>query len=591
MSSATTKKELPKRITSHRGVFLFLTALAIVGFFLYVFNLGNPLFWDDADWIVNNPSVHALTWDNIKFIFQHDVLAGIGLQSNYYRPFLFLTFLANYLVSGIHPWSYHVVSNLIHIGNGILLFLLLDRFLRSRAIAMIAALLFVVHPLQTEAVTYISGRGDPLSVLLMLSALLLFLRGQGLWDGRRRGLVQQVIPYVLVVCAIGSRETAFLFPAYLIICLMTFCYREGFWRDVVLSLRQSWLFIALSGAYLVMRLTFLNFQNTLNFYHTANTYTEHFSYRVYTFLHVVLTYLKIIIVPTGLHMERDTIVHTSLFQFPVWISLIVLPLILWIIVRDFSKTRLWFFAWGIFFVSLAPTSGIIPINALIYEHWLYFALAGIATLASWHAVRLWEAAGPQRILKGVLVMLGIGYVVFLSVQTVRRNLLWGDTKAFYLDILFYEPTNVRVLNNLANYESDHGSIAEAEELYWRAVKADDVQPAPYYNLGNILRDRQDYAGALELYKKALAADPTFPYAYSNIAWVYGQQGNLSGALEAMQALHKLQPLNVGALYNIGIILKAMGRREEAKTNLLEALRLAAGDPGMTTQCQEALQGL
>src|SRR6266850_646074 len=108
--------------------FIPLIALFSIGALLYAFNLHNPLFWDDDDWIVHNPSVHTLTIESVKFIFTHDTLAGIGLRSNYYRPVMFLTFMANYLVGGTSPIGYHVVNNLLHIGNAILIFLLLDTY-------------------------------------------------------------------------------------------------------------------------------------------------------------------------------------------------------------------------------------------------------------------------------------------------------------------------------------------------------------------------------------------------------------------------------------------------------------------------------
>src|SRR3989338_10246630 len=99
--------------------------LIAVGFFVYFFNLDNGLFWDDDDWIINNNFVHNITWHNIKFWFTHNTLAGIGLKSNYYRPFLFFTFAINYIISGVKPLSYHILSNLIHIANSILVFSIL----------------------------------------------------------------------------------------------------------------------------------------------------------------------------------------------------------------------------------------------------------------------------------------------------------------------------------------------------------------------------------------------------------------------------------------------------------------------------------
>src|SRR5258708_22309532 len=102
----------------------YILALIGAGILLYAWNLHNALFWDDVDWIVNNPSVHALTWQNIKFIFTHDALAGIGRASNYYRPLLFLTFIGNWTLSGPAPVLYHVANNAVHILNGILIFYL-----------------------------------------------------------------------------------------------------------------------------------------------------------------------------------------------------------------------------------------------------------------------------------------------------------------------------------------------------------------------------------------------------------------------------------------------------------------------------------
>lgn len=555
-----------------------LAVLAAVGAFLYAFNLHNALFWDDADWIVNNPAVHTLSWQNVKFIFTHDTLAGIGLHSNYYRPFLFLTFMGNYLIGGAHPVGYHVVSNLLHIANAALVFILLDRYAKKRRVAWIAALLFLVHPLQTEAVTYISGRGDPLSVFLMLSALFAFLKNRRWLSG------------ILMILAILSRETAFLFPLYLTVFLMTFVHREPFWASAKKSLRTALSYLGIAVIYGILRLTILNFQNTLNFYRQANAYTEHVAYRIFTFVHVILVYLRLIVWPAGLHMERDIAVNTSLFQAPVTGAILMLVLIAWLTVREWRKgNRIWFFAWGVFFINLAPTSGIAaPINALIYEHWLYFSLFGFFTLVAWYldvAIAWCERRG-RLMGAGVLAILA-AYGVFLSAQTIRRNVLWGNTEAFYQDVLRYEPENVRVLNNLANYYSDQGRSADAEALLWRATNAGDIQAAPYYNLANILRDRKDYAGAVELYKKAIAVDPSFPYAYLNLAAIYAQQGNLTGALDALEHLAALVPDDPVPYYNIALVDRALGRKAAARA-AVEA-GLARAQPG--SDIARALQTL
>lgn len=553
-----------------RHAWLAIAVLIVLGLSLYAFNLKNPLFWDDDDWIINNPAVHSLSWSNIKFIFSHDTLAGIGLKSNYYRPFLFLTFLGNYVLSGTNPVSYHLVSNLIHIANAVLIFHLLDVWLKKRRAALIASLLFLVHPLQTEAVAYISGRGDPLSVLFMLLALTAFLKNKPFWA------------YGAAVLAILSRETAFLFPFYLTVFLAAFKHQERFLTSLKKSLWDSKIFFGISFFYGILRLTVLNFQNTLNFYHQANIYTEHLSYRIYTFFHVLAVYLRLIFWPTGLHMERDVAINVSIWQWPVWLGLLVVLSIfifgIYLYKRDggASSTKgqprhwdVWFFSWGIFFVNLLPTSGVFPINALLYEHWLYFSLFGFFTLAAYYLDKI-----SNRYVLGVGLAI---YLAFFGYQTIQRNIIWGKTADFYEDVLKYEPANVRVLNNLANYYSDHGQLKKAEDLLWRAIDADDIQPAPYYNLGNILRGRKEYAGALELYKKALQTDPSFPYAYTNIAAIYAQQGNLSEAARYLEQLKSLQPANYEVYYNLGQVYQALGRLKEAKETLLQGRTYVNGN--------------
>lgn len=510
----------------------YLFALMFIGLFVYAFNLHNPLFWDDADWILNNPAVHMFTWANIKFIFSHDALAGIGGVSNYYRPFLFITFLFNYLISGSHPVSYHLVSNFIHLTNALFIFYLATRWLKSRRAAFIASLLFLIHPLQTEAVSYISGRGDPLSVFFILVGIILYLNGRRWWT------------CTAAILAILSRETAVLFPAYLALALIAFEYKDALWSRVKQSIKSVWPFIAISTVYGLLRLTVLNFQNTLNFYQQSNIYSEHLAVRVYTFFHALLVYLRLIFWPVSLHMDRDIPANLSLWVGWAWLGaltiLILAGVLIWLYRKNSPHFYIWLWGIGIFFIALGPTSGIVPINARIYEHWLYFSIAGVAIIAGFYLDRLLSIIKKIKpALFPVAIIVLVGYFGFLGIQTIRRNMLWGDTEAFYKNILSHEPDDVRVLNNLGNWYSDHGDNTDARPLYERAIVVDPSQPAPYHNIGNILRDQGDTVGAIEWYQKAITADPRFHYSYENIAAIYMSENKI---FEAQMIIEKLQRL-------------------------------------------------
>ncbi len=568
----------------------YLVILVAAGFFLYAFNFHNQLFWDDTDWIVNNPFVHEFSWENIKNLFTKNTLAGIGLTSNYYRPFLFITFLFNYILDGINPIGYHLINNLLHIGNGILIYWLLYRIFKNKFIPFWTALFFIIHPLQTEAVTYVAGRGDPLNVFFMLSALALILAYR---QNQRRLFLY--FSYPLVSLALLSRETAIIFPFLLMILDISFLRSEKFWQ----ALKKSFLFalpyFLIVFIYGLMRLTVLNFENTLNFYQNPNPYSESLLIRMYTFLSILILYLKLMILPLGLHMERSATVFGALFYWQVFLPLIALVTSL-IFLRRLYRNRspgkisgynVMLFGFGWFFINLGPTSGITPINATQYEHWLYLALAGPLVMLFFFLNRFMKAKKSGYAI--IVILLAAG--VFFSFLTIKRNILWGNPIKFYEDILKYEPASARINNNLGNFYYDKNETKKAEDYYWKAVSVEDNFPQPHFNLGSILQDRGDIRGAIVEFEKAIEIDPNFPYAYQNLAVIYAAQGDLAATIKYLEKFRELQPQNPRAYYNLALVYLAVKDKESAYKNLNEGLLYGRYDPETEKLIRELLNQL
>lgn len=577
--------------------FWYVVLLALVGLGIYAVNLPNPLFWDDTDWILNNPFVHSFSIENIKNWFTTNTLAGIGLKSNYYRPFLFFTFAVNYVLGGENPEGYHVVSNLLHVANSVLIFFLLLAVFKKRWIALGASLLWLVHPLHTEAVTYIAGRGDPLNVFFMLLALGLFWRAETKKKGWLSGL--KISSLFLLVLALLSRETAIIFPFLALVIYISFLSGETFWRSVRRGLVKVWPYLAVVFAYGLLRLTVLNFENTLNFYAHSNPYTESFLVRMYTFLGVLWTYAKLMIFPVGLHMERGTTIFTSFFYWPVALSaglvLSVLYLVSWFYKKEKLATRnqklvtsyrVWWFAVGWFFVNLGPTSGITPINAQLYEHWLYLALLGPLVLVTFYLHLFWQKNG-QRMRYGVIAFLVVMAVVF-SAMTVKRNLAWGNATSFFEDILKYEPGSARINNNLGNLYFEKGDEKKAEEYYWQAVSVEDSFPQPHFNLGGILQERNDMRGAVVEFEKAIEIDSNFVYAYQNLAVIYAAQGDFVKSSAMLKKVVELRPDEPRAYYNLAKVEFVRKDPQAAIDALRQGLEVADRDPETKKIMEELL---
>lgn len=638
--------------------FWLILILVATGFFIYAFNLNNGLFWDDDDWILNNTYAHNVTWDNVKFWFTHNTLAGVGLKSNYYRPFLFFTFAVNWVMAGVKPLAWHLTSNLIHIANGVLIYLLLSRIFSRQTpppqiyadrksidsnfsfVPFFAALLFLIHPLQTEAVTYISGRGDLLVVFFMLLALslILFRSSTPKMFGGSTSKHQKVGPLTkssiywplsvgLLVLALLSRETAIIFPFLATLVLMILS-QDRFLISLKKSLKATAPFFGVVGVYGILRLTALNFQNTLNFYPEANVYSESLMVRLYTFGGVLIDYVQLLFVPLGLHMERSVTVYTSLSQWPIWaVFLALVGLVAFLVYlyrkerfllinqksniknqNDISKFknefnlqprtynltpfRVWFFGVAWFFIGLAPVSGITPINAVMYEHWLYLPMISLWFIAAFYLARLFYYLKENRKPLFVICVLLFGaYISFFVVQGIKRNVIWGKPIEFYQDILRYEPQSTRVNNNLGNLYFNQKDLTRAKQYYEKAAEGDDNFAQPHFNLGSVLESEGDIFGAIQRYEKAIEIDPNFYYAHQNLMALYARTGDLDKAIEYVEILKKLKPQDPRVFYNAALIYVARNDRAAAAASLKAGLLVASSDPYAKGLIEELLAKL
>jgi hypothetical protein len=139
----------------------------VLGFALYANTFQVPIFWDDEDNITNNQYIK--NWDYFPRFFSENLIAGAGLVSNYWRPMLLAVFSTGWHIWGNWPGGYHFINISLHIANAILLFLILTYLFKHRGLAFLTSSVFLVHPLQTEAITPATGTADPLWVFLRFS--------------------------------------------------------------------------------------------------------------------------------------------------------------------------------------------------------------------------------------------------------------------------------------------------------------------------------------------------------------------------------------------------------------------------------------
>ena len=433
---------------------------------------------------------------------------------------------------------------------------------------------------------------------------------------------------ILLVLALLSRETAIIFPFLFMVFYIAFLgggklttsnVRWTF--DVKEAFKKALPYFGIVFVYGILRLTTLNFDNTLNFYSQSNPYTESLLVRMYTFLNVLWTYAGLMILPLGQHMERSVTIYTYFWNLPVVSSFAIVIGVLWLLrylykkensksearnpkqilnsksqiqnISNFefrvSSFRIWLFAVGWFFVNLSMTSGVTPINAQLYEHWLYLALLGPVVLSVYYLNLLTQKY--SKAVKIAVILLLVAFVSFFSILSVKRNIIWGDPIRFFEDILKYEPDGARINNNLGNLYYNKGNQEKAEGYYWKAVSIEDNFPQPHFNLGSILQERGDIRGAIVEFEKALEIDPNFPYAYQNLSVIYAGQGDLVNATKVLEKLKIITPYNPRIYYNLALVYLERKDNESAYQNLQEGLKYGQFDPETGILMEELIQRL
>ncbi|MFH1850058.1 MAG: tetratricopeptide repeat protein [archaeon] len=511
------------------GILFHLAIIIILGTIVYANSFGNQFIWDDEFLIQKN--IYIRDWKYLPRIFASNTRSGFLEQDNFYRPIHLSLYLVIYQLSGLHTFGYHLANLVLHLANSCLIYCLTLILFRKRAMSLITAALFTVHPIHTEAITYINGTADPLGLIFTLGSLIMFIKSlrHGSWT--RVALISGSV--LMFAMALLSKETTVVLPLIVSLILL-YSNRYG----VVQLVKKTWHiqlpYYVTAAAYAGLRLTVLNFLNILNFYGTENIYTENLHFRLYTFARALLTYYRLLFLPTGLHHERSLPVFIS--PFSIWIisSALILIAVICLAIWSYRRDRIIFFGILWFYITLIPVSGIIPANAIILEHWLYFPSVGFFLVVSYIITRL-----PKRQMRIAYLILIMALVLF-SVQTIRRNTEWHDPIVFYRSTLRYSPDSARIHNNLGMAYADKGMYSQAIAEYSIATSLSDVYPQTHNNLANAYLSLGQIDNALQEYSIAVRMNPDFLVGHAGLAKIYQMKGMYTDYLRELEKIEEIK---------------------------------------------------
>lgn len=520
--------------------------ILVAGLAVYSNSFSGPFIFDDFMSIPQNPTLHH--W----YTAFRPPPGGLTVSG---RPILNLSFALNAAISGDRVWSYHGLNVIIHVLAALILFGVIRRTLGSRDgdfIAFGAALLWAVHPLQTESVSYVVQRAESLVALFYLLTLYGFIRGA---TGNRRWF-----GFAWLCCLLGMATKEVMVSAPVIVLLYDRTFVAG-------SFAQAWrqrhkVHVALAATWLPLLALVLATGNRGG---TAGFGVKVGFWRYFaTQFEALAHYLRLAVWPHPLIIDYGAQWARSVGDVAPY-AVLVAALVAGTTLALVRRPALGFLG-AVFFAVLAPTSLVPGIRQTLAEHRMYLPLAVVMVLLV--AGLRWALGRNARY---VVAAAAVG----LGGLTLERNGVYRTDEGIWRDTVVHRPGNPWAHNNYGNILAQEGRLTEAVDQYRQALRIDPKYGDAYYNAGRALRKLGNVPAAVGFLAQAVQLAPHDFAARRDFASVLFQAGLMPAAIEQFEEALRLRPDDPGApeiRNNLGMALCATGRVPEGIAQFRAALR-------------------
>jgi protein O-mannosyl-transferase len=530
-----------------RRTWLHCAALALCGFAVHFPSLQGQLIWDDEYLIRENPLTKSPLL--IFETFRHHLF--LDSSSSHYRPVQNISYCLDYLVWKGNLYGYHITNILLHVGSAILLYFLLRRILpfpgtretggtekknglTGTSVAFWIALIWMIHPVHSAAVDYLSGRADSLAALFSCGAWLLYLHGRST-ASRLVGAGFYGLASLCALLALCSRESAAIWLAIFLVHLFAFDTSNRRRKCAVLGACACVLLSYVALHYLPDAKRGL-----------AASAGSPAVVRVTLMLRALGDYGRLLFYPANLHMDRTVEMPQTLLGNAGWrlgirgeylsiLGLLVAAGLAFGALRKgpMRATRVFGAAW--FALAFLPISNLVSLNATVAEHWLYLPSIGFIIFLFGCALELDRI--PQRVVQVAMCVAVIG----LSARTFVRSGDWLNSETFYRNSLGAGAAKPRMALNLGLILTAKGDYPEAERLLRRVVAVEPDYPIAINALAHLLfregkleEANKYFAESARVAGRTRSEYPRTWIAALNVAHLRYADHDLSGALAIVQ---------------------------------------------------------
>lgn len=531
---------------------LILGAIALV----YAGTVRFDFCWDDLSYLIQNPYIREISWNNISVIFSRN------FEGNF-APLHILFYAIQHAVWGMNPGGYHAVSVILHIFNSIFLFILIRTITGRKDAALFAALIFAVHPVQVENVAWVSEQKSLLAMAFFIPAFYLYVL-----DADHR----KVWFYWASVCLYGLSLLAKVSTVSLPILLLLYdlCYRKTFEKRYVINKAP---YFAVAGVMSLVSI-FIQTSNRGMFYFKNDPFV--------TFLTTVVAikdYLLNMIWPANLSAYYS-LVYTRISEPAVVLSLLLIVSLTFGTVYLFRKDRQAGF-WAVWFwAAILPNLNIIPLSVVMADRYLYIPLIGPAVLlglAFFGPMKAWllkhvpTPAGWVYAASGMLIIL-------LAITSHARSRIWENNLTLWTDTVKRIQHGIPYTNLGASY-LQIGNVEEAKKNFYRSIEIMPDYYLPYQNLGRLYLQENNLAGAEEQFAKVLSLDPKKAFASGELAKISIARNDMARALGTISEGLNYSPGDPSLL---NLKAHVLARKEDFRASLEIYRQLTRLEPDVYT---------
>jgi protein O-mannosyl-transferase len=600
-----------------------LLVLVSAGLIAYSATFTVPFQFDDYPNIANN-----YVLKNLGNFFW----STRGYEYNPRRFVGYLTLALNYRFGGLDVTGYHIVNLAIHLISGILVYFLIILTFKtpyfsdqrsalscqpetakagklgcdSRSfIALFAALLFVAHPIQIQAVTYIVQRFTSMAAMFYLLSIVFYIKGR--LSSRRAGkLASLCCSLIFAVLAMKTKEIAFTLPV-VIVLYEFFFFKSTLKKKLLFLLPVLLTLVIIPISVMGTRKPLGELLSDLSARTRVQTNIPRWDYLM-TQMRVIVTYIRLIFLPVNQNLDYDYPIFHSLTELPVILSSLFLLSLFGTAVYLFYRSRQAgklaslqackptsriptnhdspftihvsrLISFGIlwFFITLSVESSVIPIADVIFEHRVYLPSVGAFMAISAAAFMIVERIRSGRqARKSVIYALPVLVIVLLTGATYARNAVWNNEVGLWQDVVRKSPGNCRAYNDLGYLYLEGGQTDKAIEYFRLALKIRPYYSNAHTNLGVAYYNRGWADAAIEQFKMALASEPYGPDVaddHHNLGLAYIQKGLTDAAISEFEAALKMQPNNYEIYNDLGVAYQQKGYLYQAIDSFRRAVAL------------------